>query len=65
MKDPKLKNIPVIMMSVNEENEIITASLAKGAKDYIIKPLRTTVHIFVLIFLEYKKLSWIFERRKS
>jgi PleD family two-component response regulator len=45
MKDPALKDIPVVMMSANEENEFISASLSKGAKDYIMKPLRTAVYI--------------------
>ena len=32
-------------MSANEETEFVSASLAKGAKNYIIKPLRTAVII--------------------
>ena len=43
MKDERLKDIPVVMMSANEENEFVSTSLAKGAKDYIVKPLRTAV----------------------
>lgn len=43
MNDKKLKEIPVVMMSTNEDTEFVSASLAKGAKDYIIKPLRTAV----------------------
>ena len=49
MKDDKLKDIPVVMMSANEENEFVSASLAKGAKDYIVKPLRTSVFVFILM----------------
>lgn len=48
MKDERLKDIPVIMMSTNEDTEFVSASLAKGAKNYIIKPLRTAVNKEVL-----------------
>ena len=44
MKDDKLKDIPVVMMSANEDTEFVSASLGKGAKDYIMKPLRTAVN---------------------
>ncbi len=45
MKDEKLKNIPVVMMSATEETEFVSASIAKGAKNYIIKPLRPAVSL--------------------
>jgi len=35
-------------MSANNEIDLIGASLAKGAKDYLIKPLRTAVFSFFL-----------------
>ncbi len=36
-----LKDIPVIMMSADGERQIVAACLANGAKDYLVKPLRT------------------------
>eukprot|EP00742_Colponemidia_sp_Colp-10_P001574 GILJ01001693.1.p1 GENE.GILJ01001693.1~~GILJ01001693.1.p1 ORF type:complete len:679 (+),score=132.34 GILJ01001693.1:114-2150(+) len=41
--DEKLKNIPVIMMSSSEETQQVASCLAKGAKDYLIKPIRVQV----------------------
>lgn len=36
----KLSHIPVVMTSSNEEMDIVTACLSKGAKDYLIKPIQ-------------------------
>eukprot|EP00828_Plagiopyla_frontata_P015952 TRINITY_DN2069_c0_g1_i6.p1 TRINITY_DN2069_c0_g1~~TRINITY_DN2069_c0_g1_i6.p1 ORF type:complete len:419 (-),score=78.13 TRINITY_DN2069_c0_g1_i6:383-1639(-) len=36
----KLQNIPVIMMSSDDQNKIIATCLEEGAKDYLIKPIR-------------------------
>jgi CheY-like chemotaxis protein len=36
----KLKDLPVIMMSSDQDMENVSACLNKGAKDYLIKPLR-------------------------
>ena len=38
--NPKLKDIPVIMMSADKETKNIAACLKKGAKNYIIKPIK-------------------------
>ncbi len=35
-----LKDIPVIMMSSDGEMEIVALCMAKGAADYLIKPIR-------------------------
>ncbi|EGR34354.1 hypothetical protein IMG5_014920 [Ichthyophthirius multifiliis] len=36
----KLRNIPVIMMSADNEQEKVALCLAHGAKDYLVKPIR-------------------------
>lgn len=38
--DDRLKEIPVVIMSANESNEIIAGCLRMGAKDYLVKPVR-------------------------
>ncbi|TMW68420.1 hypothetical protein Poli38472_005888 [Pythium oligandrum] len=35
-----LGHIPVVMTSSNEEMDVVTACLSKGAKDYLIKPIQ-------------------------
>lgn len=35
-----LKDIPVIMMSSDDENEKVAACIAEGARDYLVKPIR-------------------------
>ena len=41
-EDPRLKKIPVVVMSANESNDIIAECLKLGAKDYLVKPVRIT-----------------------
>ncbi len=36
----KLRDIPVIMMSAEGEQDYVTTCLQNGAKDYLVKPLR-------------------------
>ena len=36
----KLKDLPVIMMSSDQDMANVSTCLTKGAKDYLIKPLR-------------------------
>ena len=38
--DEKLKDIPVIMMSGDSEQEKVAFCISKGAKNYLIKPIR-------------------------
>lgn len=40
MQDERLCKIPVIVMSAQDDKEIIAACLELGAKDFIVKPLR-------------------------
>ena len=40
MSDERLKTIPVIVMSAQDDKDIIGECLATGARDYIVKPLR-------------------------
>jgi len=40
---PRLKDIPVIMMSSTVDMEMITSCLEKGAFDFLIKPIRPGV----------------------
>jgi DNA-binding response OmpR family regulator len=35
-----MREIPVVIMSANESNEIIANCLKMGAKDYLVKPIR-------------------------
>jgi PleD family two-component response regulator len=41
MQHPHLCKIPVIMMSAKDDKDIVTSCLAIGAKDFIVKPLRS------------------------
>jgi CheY-like chemotaxis protein len=38
--DAKLKHIPIIVMSANDDNDTISKCLRGGADDYLIKPIR-------------------------
>ena len=38
--DPRLKEIPVVIMSANDSNEVIGDALKMGAKDFLVKPIR-------------------------
>lgn len=40
MENDKFKKIPVIMMSTDRETKNIAACLKKGAKNYIVKPIK-------------------------
>ena len=42
-ENDKMKDIPVIMMSSDGELESVATCMSKGAKDYLIKPIRITV----------------------
>lgn len=42
----KLKDIPVIMMSADGEQEQIGECIKAGAKNYLIKPIRIQVFFF-------------------
>ena len=39
MDDERLSKIPVIVMSAQDDKDIIAACLELGAKDFIVKPL--------------------------
>lgn len=39
-QNPALSHIPVVMTSSNEEMDVVTSCLSKGAKDYLIKPIQ-------------------------
>ncbi|GAQ80670.1 pseudo-response regulator 1 [Klebsormidium nitens] len=41
MREEKLKQIPVVMMSQRDEMALVVKSLRLGAADYLVKPLRT------------------------
>lgn len=51
----KLKDIPIIIMSSNEEMESLSACLNNGAKDYLIKPIR--IQVFLPVFKILLKIS--------
>jgi len=40
MNDDKLKNIPLVVMSASERNEIISDCLKRGATNFLVKPIR-------------------------
>lgn len=42
-EDVRLCEIPVVMMSANEEVSIISLCIDKGARDYLIKPIQLQV----------------------
>lgn len=39
-ENPRLKDIPVVVMSADEKKDVIATSLQLGAVNYIIKPVR-------------------------
>ncbi|KDO19759.1 NEK protein kinase [Saprolegnia parasitica CBS 223.65] len=39
-KEDNLAHIPIVMTSSNEEMDVVTSCLSKGAKDYLIKPIQ-------------------------
>ncbi|KAF0690830.1 Aste57867_17818 [Aphanomyces stellatus] len=39
-KEFNLSHIPIVMTSSNEEMDVVTSCLSKGAKDYLIKPIQ-------------------------
>ncbi|OQR85591.1 protein kinase [Achlya hypogyna] len=39
-KEASLAHIPIVMTSSNEEMDVVTSCLSKGAKDYLIKPIQ-------------------------
>ena len=39
-EDHVLKNIPTVVMSSQEQNEIISSCLRQGAENYLVKPIR-------------------------
>ena len=45
-----LHHIPVVMTSSNEEMDVVTNCLSKGAKDYLIKPIQVKVGKSFLTF---------------
>ncbi|KAH0790614.1 cAMP phosphodiesterase [Histomonas meleagridis] len=55
--DPRFSQIPIIMMSSNDQYEIVFNCLAKGADDYMIKPLSPQVlkNIYANIWLKRKQ----------
>ena len=51
--DPKLREVPVVMLTVQAEREHTAAGFAAGASDYLVKPFKTThvrarVHAWLL-----------------
>jgi len=40
MNDDKLKNIPLVVMSASERNDIISDCLKRGATNFLVKPIR-------------------------
>lgn len=40
MSDKNLKQIPVVVMSSTESNEIISSCLKEGALNFLVKPIR-------------------------
>jgi len=39
----EFKNIPVVMMSADNENQSVATCMKSGAKDYFVKPVRAQV----------------------
>jgi len=51
--NPKLREVPVVMLTVQNEREDTTAGFAAGASDYVVKPFKLThvrarVHAWLL-----------------
>jgi two-component system phosphate regulon response regulator PhoB len=51
--DPKLREVPVVMLTVQAQREHTAAGFAAGASDYLVKPFKTTnvrarVHAWLL-----------------
>ena len=57
--DKRLRNVPVIIVSVKCDRESVEAALRKGARDYIVKPyntrdLRNKIEIILETYLSTK-----------
>lgn len=55
--DPRFADIPIVMMSSNDQYEIVFDCLSKGADDYMIKPLPKQVlqNIYANVWLKRKQ----------
>lgn len=55
--DPRFAQIPIIMMSSNDQYEIVFDCLSKGADDYVIKPLSPQVlkNMYASVWLKRKQ----------
>ncbi|OHT02389.1 Response regulator receiver domain containing protein [Tritrichomonas foetus] len=55
--DPRFVEIPIVMMSSNDQYEIVFDCLSKGADDYMIKPLSPQVlkNIYANVWLKRKQ----------
>ena len=45
--------VPVVLVSANDEQDVVMKSLSLGAADYLVKPLRTNEfrHIWTRVFM--------------
>jgi len=56
-EDERLSNIPVVVMSANESNEIIANCLKLGAVNYLVKPVRVTQCRALVAFMKSDKVT--------
>ena len=54
-ENPRLKDIPVVVMSADEKQDVIAKSLKLGAVNYIIKPVRVPQCRALTAFMTHKK----------
>lgn len=51
-EDDRLKEIPVVVMSSAESNDVISSCLKLGAKDFFVKPVRKSHAMSLIEFMK-------------
>lgn len=54
-QSPKLKDIPIVMMSADGESAIIAQFLRNGAQDYLIKPIKPQIIDSLVAYVNLSK----------
>ena len=64
-KNPKLKDIPVVMMLADKDREMAAQFLKSGAQSYLEKPIRPQIVKSLYTYVKLNKKSNSFEIKKN
>ena len=64
-KNPKLKDIPVVMMLADKDREMAAQFFKSGAQSYLEKPLRPQIVKSLSTYVKLNKKSNSFEIKKN